>query len=239
MVCAGTMKYNYTNGTIQSGVALLKDGRAYEVRRNEKTKFADGERRTWASLDEWRASLPAGGAETCEDTHTRKPPAIMNPVLKRLHERIATLPHAIVALRRNTVGIINYKDWYTSMRDRYLESINRNTRLYGAENTYVQRAMEKVAEIDKILKISYVDKDRYCIDTTPPSYLFTMTPDGQLVRVYYSRKLNVVLVHTGVIHPLKDVSTFIRGFDTFEPVTDPEIPLWYVNRNTNSLPVKI
>lgn len=58
------MKYSYksTDPAAASSVVMLRDGRAMEIRRGDKTTFADGERRFWSSWSEWMATLPDGAA---------------------------------------------------------------------------------------------------------------------------------------------------------------------------------
>lgn len=61
------MEYSYkpVDAAAASSVVILKDGRALEVRRGEKTTWAAGEeQKCWSSLEEWRASLPADAEVT-------------------------------------------------------------------------------------------------------------------------------------------------------------------------------
>jgi len=52
-------KISYVFGGIKSSVVILRDGKALEVRRGEKTRWASGEERTtWPSMKAWLATLP-------------------------------------------------------------------------------------------------------------------------------------------------------------------------------------
>ncbi len=52
-------KISYVFGGIKSSVVILSDGKALEVRRGEKTRWASGEERTtWPSMKAWLATLP-------------------------------------------------------------------------------------------------------------------------------------------------------------------------------------
>ena len=66
-------KLSFKNEAMKSSVVVLKDGSCLEVRCNDKTKWAAGEKRNkWPSVAAWRATLPAD-AEPLEEK--RAPPA--------------------------------------------------------------------------------------------------------------------------------------------------------------------
>lgn len=60
-------KLSYKDDTVQSSVVRLKRGGVMEVRRNELTGAAIPDRKTWASAEAWRASLPNPNVTFDED----------------------------------------------------------------------------------------------------------------------------------------------------------------------------
>ena len=218
-------KFSCKIGDFKSSVVVLKDGRAMEVRRGEKTTFykADPPRQYWPSLDAWKATLPEGGVAAIKESGRPTPAdrfATTNPVLARFFERaraksgnsvrgtnIKPLGTREERLRRNIA-------WWRS----YLEG-EAATKHYSWNKSSVSYSEEQLAKEEaKLAAILEAGRGSEKLYYVPKSGFFTMLPDGELVSVHYSSWDNMIAVRGEV----ED------GYYTWIPLTDPEMPLWFM-----------
>jgi len=217
-------KYSCKIGDFKSSVVVLKDGRAMEVRRGEKTTFykADPPRIYWPTLDAWKATLPEGGVAAIKESGRSATDrfATTNPVLARFFERAR-------AKRGNSVRSANIKSlgtreerarrnvaWWRS----YLvaeEATKHYSWNKGSNAYYEEQLAKEEAKLAAILEAGRGSEKLYHV---PKSGFFTMLPDGELVSVHYSSWDNMIAIR----------GEYMDGYPTWIPLTDPEMPLWFM-----------
>jgi hypothetical protein len=214
-------KYSCKIGEFKSSVVVLKDGRAMEVRRGDKTVFAAADpRRYWPNLDAWKATLPTGGVAAITESGRSRADrfATTNPVLARFFERAR-------AKRGDSVRSANIKSLGTRE-----ERVRRNIGWYRSYivtaadapswrkqgNAYYEEQVALgEAQLAKLLESGRGSEKLYHVRQ---SGFFTMLPDGELVSVHYSSWDNLI-ARRGEVED---------GYYTWIPLTDPEMPLWFM-----------
>jgi hypothetical protein len=233
------MEFIYDNGSDKHGVLRIEDGRVVEILRNDKTYFDEDERETWSTLDEWRESLPPGG----KVKRAFQKPAEENPVLVSLYKRLdGVFPYVPIDMYLDNIEPISYSvvDYARKLHSRCVSELEAAS-VDTTSHQYASRK-KKLEAVDDILttRLEELTADAKAADKyniLSQSRLFTITPDGAIRRVYYSRRLNTVVIHTGSVEPVPALFPF--RYEMFEPVTDPEFTLWYMGSDMRSVPVKI
>jgi hypothetical protein len=237
------MKYSFKNDTTKSSVIVLRDGRALEIRRGEKTSFSADERQTWPTLDEWMATLPDGASVKVskgKKTGTGKPrPVVTNPVLVRFLERVRAACHD-KSIRRETM-------LYAGTRAEIIHAEKGREEKEFAEGwkTWVTPAAHErvLAVLDARLAAQVeggtADKPVFRVPRRggagTGSYI-TMADDGEMRMIRYNQARNVIgyFLNDGSICGAWDV----RFLSTdFVELTDPEMPMWRLVHG--GAPVKI
>lgn len=211
-------------GDFASSVVVLGDGRAMEVRRGKITSFYGAmKRQFWPTVDDWKATLPEGGAAVIKEEGRPTPAdkwATTNPVLARVIERaravcgdrIRTSNCRCIGTREGKAreeiarydGILNPKG-----APIYSES---TVKIY---RSYLEDAEKRLAD----LLASGKGSEKLFNSTQNPRF-FTLTDSGEMVALYYSIRENVIMTRTEVLEGL-------RYRFTWYPFTNPEAPMWF------------
>lgn len=212
-------KYSFKSVEKKSSVVVLKDGRVMELRRENKTCFAKGERQFWASLDEWKATLPAGAEVTVSGVREPVKPT-GNPVLDRI------LAHG--GQRRSTMHCVGTRrKILAANKEHCLSQLQR----YSPVSPCYDHYKMQLPMIEKAIAETTVDNKIF--RPSRNSRYFVQAEDGVFCEIHYSREDGVV-----GYYPKKPVRVYMypsieisfRDFHhcaKFVEVTDPAVPLWY------------
>ncbi len=219
------MKYSYKGSEMQSSVVILTDGRAMEIRRGEKTIFAEGERRFWASWSEWMGTLP-DGAEVVESASapTAAKPAVTNPVLLRFMGRAGAA--AGRSLGPASMGYAGTRaEVVCEERQRLVDFLMGG---YMGRKTVEQRAHALAAFDARMAPHHHAGTaDLPVFYTISPTSYITQTADGELQEVRWNKAYNAI----GYFHNKGSFAWEHRVLGVgFVPLTDPEMPLWRLVR---------
>lgn len=212
-------------GDFASSVVVLGDGRAMEVRRGKITSFYGDVKRTfWPTVDDWKATLPEGGAAVIkEEGHPARADkwATTNPVLARVIERA----RAIRGDRMRTSNcycdgtregkareeIARY-DWIVNPKD--------GVQRYNAPTVALYRSYLEDAEKRLAALLATGKGDEKLFTTQQSPRLFTLTDSGEMVALYYSIRENAIMTRTEGLEEG-------RYTITWHPFTNPEAPMWF------------
>lgn len=219
------MKYSFKNESVKSSVVVLRDGRAMEVRRGEKTSFAAGERQMWASLDAWMATLPDGASVTVSK---RKPvakprPVITNPVLSSFLVRVRAAGRD-QSIRKETM-------LYAGTRAEVIqrEKARQEKEFATGWMTWITpaRHAEIIADLDARLaaQVEAGTADKPVFRACGSGVFITMTADGEMRAIRYSQPHNTIGYFLSDDRARYDWG--VRNLSTdFVELTDPEMPVW-------------
>jgi hypothetical protein len=208
-------KLSYKIGDFASSVVVLADGRAMEVRRGKKTRFNTGERTFWPSVDAWKASLPEGcipAALTESGKPTVSPWSSTNPVLTRIIERVRATDARHFWRPYTCVPRGTWEDEMKESIQFYKDAI---VRYPHSADLYKNELAKSEAKLAELIASGKGAERLYAYKMN--SHLFTLLPSGDMVKVYYSTRVNVVIIRG----PVED------GHFTWTPLTNAEAPLWF------------
>lgn len=221
-----TAKYSFNNGDAasRSTVIVLKDGRAMELRRGSRTRFAEGERTFWPSLEAWRASLPGGtdtsasasASPTIKVTPRKTGWETTNPVLADFIARGKKTGRLLfrrnIRLDSNTVG--------DELRRNieYIKTMRRRAELLGCPLDSYDR---QIADYEKRLAAAEADGSAAnpIYEETGRALFYCQTTTGDLVPVFYNVDENYIA--------FKSFNRVISAV-TYTPITDPATTFWFV-----------
>jgi hypothetical protein len=212
------MKYSYKGSAMKSSVVILADGRAMEVRRDEKTTFAEGERRIWASWAEWMGTLP-DDAEVVESGSTPVKPVVTNPVLVSFIERVAATGRQIGS---DTLC-------YTGTRGEIVGRDRKFAEKKGAIPwaTAVEHA-SGITRLDELIETLIRDGTTHMPVFYPSGAAgyITQTVDGELEEIRFNTTHNAIGYFSG-----KCSWDFCDPGTNFVPLTDSRMPIWMISQH--------
>lgn len=183
-----------------------------EVRRGDDTCFDDGDRRMWASLDEWKATLPVGAEVVISGVREPEKPT-GNPLLDRI------LAHG--GQRRSTMYCVGSRSKILAANKKfYLSEIEKSKEKTG---WHYERCVRRLQIVEKA--IADTTDDNPIFHTIGKSRYFTQTEGGVFREVHYSRD-DVVTGYFTEKSPLYVAEGIDLG-ESFVSLTDPTVPLWY------------
>jgi hypothetical protein len=218
------MKYSYkgTEAEAASSVVILANGRAMEVRRGEKTTFAAGERRFWASWAEWVATLPDNAA-VVESTAARKhpaKPAVTNPVLLRFMERVAAAHWRLAPETMYCSG--TRVEVARAERQKQVNYFAMGWQNWKTAEEHARDLAERDERLAALTATGTADLPVFY--PTGSSGYITQTADGELQEVRWNKAHNAI----GYFRAWKSTAWGHRVLsEDFVPLTDPEMPLWH------------
>lgn len=232
------MKYSYTgpDPAGKSSVVVLRDGRAMEIRCGEKTTFAAGERRFWASLSEWMATLPDGAQVTKKagrpaGAGKKRPPkpVVTNSVLLRFMERVKA------ACRNPSPFTMRYAGTRAEIvraeRERLVEYFAQG---WSAWKTPEQHARELAALDGRLTAFEAAGTAGLPVYYAIGSACYITLVNGELQEVRWSNEHNVI----GYFSNRKSTAWDNRVLSVdFVPLTDPAMPLWLTVRGGAPTPI--
>ena len=202
-------KFSCKIGDFKSSVILLKDGRAMEVRRGDKTIFNAADARIyWPSLDAWKATLPEGWVAAIKEGGPSEKYATMNPVLARFLERARAVCGSRMRRMNNSGNVTLESQARERLKVCKAAAIRYPSPVYG---TYAD-AQVVVAEA-KLADILASGKGSERIYKDSKTHFFTLLPNGCLVGIYYNTEDNMIVSR--------------RNSRSWIPLTDPEMPIWF------------
>jgi hypothetical protein len=221
------MKYSFKSDSVQSSVIVLRDGRAMEVRRGEKTSFTKAERQTWPSLDAWMATLPDGASVKVSKGKKAagKRSTVTNPVLARFLERVRAGPHG-ESIQRETMFCAGTRA-EVIQRDKAREEkeFAAGWRKWMTPERQAEVIAELGARLAAQVEAGTADKPVFRAVRRGGVYI-TMAADGEMYTIRYSQENNAI----GYF--LSGDSAFsgdwsVRNLSTdFVELTDPAMPVW-------------
>ena len=206
-------KFSCKIGDFKSSVVALKDGRAMEVRRGDKTTFNAADTRIyWPSVDAWKATLPEGGVAAIKEGGPSGKYVTTNPVLARFLERARAVCGSRMRRMNNSGNVTLESQACERLKDCRAAAIRYPSPEYG---TYAD-AQVVVAEA-KLAEILASGKGSERIYKDSKTHFFTLLQNGCLVGIYYNTEENMIM--------------YRRNSRTWIHLTDPEMPLWFQNSN--------
>lgn len=221
-------KYSFRTDNFSSSVIVLRDGRAMEVRRTEKTVFAEGERQYWPSLDAWKATLPLDEGEVIETVRVPKKKRIeaTNPVLLRFMERISPVTLGPYP----SAGYMGPRAKLLISQKKYEEHVLTQFPAYMVGSKSHTDCLGRIAKLEAALAevTAKGEADSPAFRPSGPGRWVTMASDGDLCCVRFNKEHNTIgYFRKSVSFPGDNPSLpdIILGF---VPITDPEFPMWRV-----------
>ena len=199
---------------MKSSVVILADGRAMEVRRDEKTTFAPGERRIWASWAAWMGTLP-DGAEVVESGATPAKPVVTNPVLVSFIERVAATGRQIGS---DTLC-------YTGTRG---EIVGRDRKFAEKKGAIPWENASGITRLDELIETLIRDGTTHMPVFYPSGAAgyITQTVDGELEEIRFNTTHNAIGNFSG-----KCSWDFCDLGTNFVPLTDSRMPIWMISQH--------